>query len=174
MCNNVHECSLTWSVPGCPDPALGPWPALISDESQLCIRSREKMHKYPNKHEEKSLENANVRPRSAFLRRYLMNESRTQENECPAEQCLLRCHHWCSGFHLIKCHMSPPVTSSLTSDWSIIRHTRLWLVETPGSLGSQFQYQGLWSAVTLLSSVAANLLHHIPTSVQILEIFQTL
>ena len=103
MCNNVHE----WSVPGCPDPSPGPWPALISDESQLCIRSREKMHKYPNKHEEKSLENANVRPRSAFLRRYLMNESRTQENECPAEQCLLRCHHWCSGFHLIKCHMSP-------------------------------------------------------------------
>ena len=58
---------LSWSasgqLPRRPDltPAPGPWPALISDESQSVHPEQAKMHKYPNKHEEKSLENANVR-----------------------------------------------------------------------------------------------------------------
>ena len=85
------------------------------------------------------------------------------------------CSDWCSCFHLIKCHISalpPPVTSSLTSDWSISPITRLWLVDPLRSLGSQFQYQGLWSAVTLLSAVARYFIASHPALFRFLTYFR--
>ena len=155
--------TVSGQLPWRPDltPAPGPWPALISDESQLCIRSKQKcINTQTNMKRNHWRMLMCERPKSAFLCWYLMNESRSQENECPAVHCLPRSHLcWCSSYHLIKCHMSalpPPVTSSLTSDWSISRHTRPWLVQTPRSLRSQFQYQGLWSAVTPPCSVASH------------------
>ena len=155
-------------LPGRPDPA---WPLPCSNLGWKSIvhLERAKNHKYPNKHEEKSLENANVRPKSAFLCRCMMNASRSQENECSP------------GLHVYSDPISDQVSHvSLTAPLDII--SDLWLVNHPYRLlllvvtlrsrGSQFQYQGLWSTVTLLSSVASRFIASYPPLLRFLPYFR--
>ena len=127
-----------------------------------CASRASKNHKYPNKHEEKSPENANVQPKSAFLRQYLMNEARSWENEWSPGHCLPRSHltdaHvtiWssvtCQYYRPLWHHLWPLIGQSpviLASDWSRLS----------GRLGHSFNIKdcdqlslcsALWQAILL-------------------------
>ena len=169
---------LSWSVSGQlpwrPDltPAPGPWPALISDESQFVHPEQAKMHKYPNKHEEKSLENANVRAASdpnqlSSADIWWMNHDHRRMNVLryivypdpisADAQVTIWSSVTCQHYHPLWHHPWPLIGQSpviLGPDWPRL----------PGRLGHSFNIKDCDQLSLRPAQWQVTLLHHIPTS----------